>query len=53
MKDKDLLAEAEKGHLDFDPLIGNGVHKLVTEFLGMPADVKNKLQTVLKTPVKK
>ena len=35
MKDKDLLAEAEKGHLDFDPLIGNGVHKLVTEFLGM------------------
>jgi tripartite-type tricarboxylate transporter receptor subunit TctC len=53
MKDKDLLAEAEKGHLDFDPLIGNAVHKLVTEFLGMPADVKNKLQTVLKTPVKK
>jgi tripartite-type tricarboxylate transporter receptor subunit TctC len=53
MKDKELLAEAEKGRLEFAPLIGNAVHKLVTEFLGMPADVKNKLQTVLKTPVKK
>ncbi len=53
MKDKELLAEAEKGRLDFDPLSGNTVHKLVTEFLGMPADLKNKLQTVLKTPLKK
>jgi tripartite-type tricarboxylate transporter receptor subunit TctC len=53
MKDKELLAEAEKGRLDFDPLFGNTVHKLVTEFLGMPADVKAKLQTVLKTPLKK
>ena len=53
MKDKELLAEADKGHLDFDPLIGNTITKLVTEFLGMPNDLKNKLQTVLKTPVKK
>jgi len=53
MKDKELLAEADKGHLDFDPLIGNSITKLVTEFLGMPADLKNKLQTVLKTPLKK
>ena len=48
MKDKELLAEAEKGHLEFDPLIGSTMHKLVIEFLGMPADIKNKLQTVLK-----
>jgi len=53
MKDKELQAEATKGRLEFDPLIGTTVQKLVLEFLGMPADVKNKLQTVLKTPVKK
>ncbi len=53
MKDKELLAEAEKGRLEFDPLIGSTVQKLVVEFLGMPADIKNKLQTVLKGPVKK
>jgi tripartite-type tricarboxylate transporter receptor subunit TctC len=53
MKDKELLAEADKAHLDFDPLIGSTITKLVTEFLGMPSDLKNKLQTVLKTPIKK
>ena len=53
MKDKDLLAEAEKGRLEFDPLIGSTVQKLVVEFLGMPADIKNKLQTVLKNPAKR
>jgi len=53
MKDKELLAEAAKGRLDFDPLFGNTVHKLVIEFLGMPADVKAKLQTMLKSPLKK
>lgn len=53
MKDKDLLAEADKGRLEFDPLIGGTVHKLVVEFLGMPADIKNKLQTVLKNPPKR
>ena len=52
-KDKDLQADADKGKLEVDPLIGNTIQKLVVEFLGMPADVKNKLQTVLKSPVKK
>ena len=51
--DKDLRADADKGKLEIDPLIGNTIQKLVVEFLGMPADVKNKLQTVLKSPVKK
>jgi tripartite-type tricarboxylate transporter receptor subunit TctC len=51
--DKDLRADADKGKLEIDPLIGNSIQKLVVEFLGMPPDVKNKLQTVLKTPVKK
>ncbi|HSK28532.1 MAG TPA: tripartite tricarboxylate transporter substrate-binding protein [Candidatus Limnocylindria bacterium] len=53
MKDKELLAEANKGRLEFDPLIGATVQKLVVEFLGMPADIKNKLQTLLKSPAKK
>jgi len=52
-KDKELIADAEKGRLEIDPLIGNTITKLVTEFLGMPSDLKNKLQTVLKTPGKK
>ncbi len=51
--DKELRADADKGKLEIDPLIGNAIQKLVVEFLGMPADVKNKLQTVLKSPVKK
>ncbi len=52
-KDKELLADANKGKLEIDPLIGSTITKLVTEFLGMPSDLKNKLQTVLKTPVKR
>ena len=51
--DKDLRADTDKGKLEIDPLIGNAIQKLVIEFLGMPVDVKNKLQTVLKSPVKK
>lgn len=51
--DKDLRADANKGKLEIDPLIGDSIQKLVVEFLAMPADVKNKLQTVLKSPMKK
>jgi tripartite-type tricarboxylate transporter receptor subunit TctC len=51
--DKDLRADATKGKLEIDPLIGSSIQKLVVEFLGMPVDVKNKLQTVLKSPMKK
>lgn len=50
--DKELRADAQKGKLEIDPLIGAAIHKLVVEFLNMPADVKNKLQTVLKSPKK-
>ncbi len=52
-KDKELIADADKASLEIDPLIGSTITKLVNEFLGMPSDLKNKLQTVLKTPVKK
>lgn len=51
--DKDLRADAEKGKLEIEPLIGNQIQKLVVEFLSMPVELKNKLQTVLKSPVKK
>jgi tripartite-type tricarboxylate transporter receptor subunit TctC len=52
-KDKELIADADKGRLEIDPLIGGTITKLVTDFLGMPSDLKNKLQTVLKTQVKR
>jgi tripartite-type tricarboxylate transporter receptor subunit TctC len=52
-QDKDLLADAAKGKLEIDPIMGASIHKLVTEFLGMPVELKNKLQIVLKSPAKK
>jgi tripartite-type tricarboxylate transporter receptor subunit TctC len=50
--DQGLRADAQKGKLEIDPLIGASIQKLVVEFLNMPADIKNKLQTVLKSPKK-
>jgi tripartite-type tricarboxylate transporter receptor subunit TctC len=47
-EDKELQADAAKGKLEIDPLIGEDIHKLVVEFLGMSPDLKNKLQTALK-----
>ena len=47
-EDKELLADAAKGKLEIDPLIGEEIHKLVVEFLGMSPDLKAKLQTALK-----
>jgi tripartite-type tricarboxylate transporter receptor subunit TctC len=46
--DKELLADAEKGRLEIDPMFGEETHKLVSEFLGMSPDLKSKLQTALK-----
>jgi tripartite-type tricarboxylate transporter receptor subunit TctC len=46
--DKDLQADAAKGKLEIDPLIGEDIHKLVMEFLGMSPDLKKKLQAALK-----
>lgn len=46
--DKELLADAEKGRLEIDPLIGEDIHKLVTEFLGMSPELKTKLHGALK-----
>jgi tripartite-type tricarboxylate transporter receptor subunit TctC len=47
--DKELLTDAEKGKLEVDPLIGEEIHKLVVEFLGMSQELKGKLQTALKS----
>jgi tripartite-type tricarboxylate transporter receptor subunit TctC len=46
--DKELAVDAEKGKLEIDPLIGEEIHKLVVEFLGMSPELKNKLHTALK-----
>ena len=46
--DKELLADAEKGRLEIDPMFGEETHKLVSEFLGMSPDLKSKLQSALK-----
>lgn len=46
--DKALLADAEKGKLEIDPLIGGEIQKLVAEFLAMSPELKGKLQNALK-----
>lgn len=46
--DKELQADALKGKLQIDPLIGEEIHKLVTEFLGMSPGLRNKLHAALK-----
>jgi tripartite-type tricarboxylate transporter receptor subunit TctC len=46
--DKELLADAEKGKLEIDPTIGEEIHKLVVEFLGMSPELRGKLQGALK-----
>ena len=46
--DKEFLAEADKGKLQIDPLIGEEIHKLVVEFLSMSPDLKAKLQSAMK-----
>lgn len=46
--DKEFLAEANKGKLQIDPLIGEEIHKLVVEFLSMSPDLKAKLQNAMK-----
>ena len=48
--DKDFLAEAEKGRLEIGPLYGEQIRQLVLEFLGMPQDVKARLQALMKPP---
>lgn len=46
--DKEFLAEAEKGKLDIEPVSAQQVQKLVTEFLGLSADLKAKLRKMLR-----
>jgi tripartite-type tricarboxylate transporter receptor subunit TctC len=46
--DKELVADANKGKLEIDPLIGDDIHKLVVEFLGMSPGLKSKLHGALK-----
>ncbi len=46
--DKELLADAKKGKLEIDPLIGQEIQKLVVEFLGMSPELRAKLHAAIK-----
>lgn len=46
--DKELLADAQKGKLEIDPLIGQEIHKLVVEFLEMSPELRAKLHAAMK-----
>ncbi|HSE91639.1 MAG TPA: tripartite tricarboxylate transporter substrate-binding protein [Candidatus Binatia bacterium] len=46
--DKELLADAEKGRLEIDPITGEETHKLVVEFLSMSPELRGKLQAAMK-----
>jgi tripartite-type tricarboxylate transporter receptor subunit TctC len=46
--DKEFLADANKAKLEIDPILGQDIHKLVTEFLGMSPDLRAKLQSAMK-----
>lgn len=46
--DKELMADAGKGKLEIDPMIGEEIHKLVVEFLSMSPELKGKLQGAMK-----
>jgi tripartite-type tricarboxylate transporter receptor subunit TctC len=45
--DRGVLADADKGKLEIEPLIGEEIHELVREFLGMSPDLRGKLQVAL------
>ena len=47
-EDKEFLAESEKGQLEIDPVTAQQAHNLITEFMGMSTDVKNKLAKMLR-----
>jgi tripartite-type tricarboxylate transporter receptor subunit TctC len=48
MADKEFLEDAAKTNSDITPLTASQLAKLVNDFLGMPADLKTKLQSVLR-----
>lgn len=47
MADKDFLADANKAKLDIDPIGADELQKLITNYLAMPSDLKEKLVKIL------
>jgi len=45
--DKEFLHDAEKAKVEISPISGNKTKALVRQFLGMPAEVKLKLQKII------
>jgi tripartite-type tricarboxylate transporter receptor subunit TctC len=48
LADPEFLADADKSSLEIDPLYGEDIHKLVVEMLGMPTEIKSKLQEAMR-----
>jgi tripartite-type tricarboxylate transporter receptor subunit TctC len=48
--DQQFLSDAQRQQLDISPLTAADQRKLVTEYLSMPADVKTKLQQIMRPP---
>jgi tripartite-type tricarboxylate transporter receptor subunit TctC len=48
MRDRELLADAEKANLEIAPLSGTDAHKLVVETLGMSEATRNVLRKAMK-----
>ena len=46
--DKNFLADAEKGKLEITPIYGESIHKIVRDFLAMPAAIKARLEKALR-----
>ena len=46
--DQSFLADAEKSKLEITPIFGADIQKIVTDFLGMPREVKARLQQSLR-----
>jgi tripartite-type tricarboxylate transporter receptor subunit TctC len=52
MRDKELLAEAEKAKLEITPVSGDDIQKLVAEVYATPADITKKATELLKVEKK-
>jgi hypothetical protein len=47
MKDKEFLAEADKAHLEIDPVTGEEMDRILKDAYASPPDVVEKVRDVL------
>lgn len=46
--DTSFLADAEKSRLEITPIFGASIHRIVTDFLNMPATIKERLRAMIR-----